>query len=353
MNSISVIRSFFALGLGAALAVPGLSVQPAETNLAKQFSVTVADVVERVMPSVVVVRTAATRLRGAVDPWAGRVYAIPEVAAGQGSGMILDTDGHILTSEHVIAGAQEIEVVLNDQTVLPARRVGGDPQTDIAVLKVQAPGTIKLTPISMGDSDRLRVGEFVIAIGSPFSLQSSVTLGIVSQKDRRIGALPFEDFIQTDAPINPGNSGGPLVDLDGNLVGVNAVIKTGGGTPGNIGIGFAVPVNLVRQVADALVRTGRFERPWLGILPKETRAAGRPPRVSVAQVYGGTPAARGGLRRGDEIITVAGRPVGTIAELQRAVLTRPLGEGIPLRIRRGTETLDLVVASERMPAIEE
>ena len=156
--------------------------------------------------------------------------------------MIIDTEGYILTSNHVIDNAEDIQVALADETVFDAVLVGADPHTDLAVLKIVDPGDHKLIAIEQGDSDALRIGEFAIAIGSPFSLSSSVTLGIVSQKNRSLDMFAFEDFIQTDAAINPGNSGGPLVDVNGRLIGINAVIQTGG-SGDNAGVGFAVPGN--------------------------------------------------------------------------------------------------------------
>ena len=190
-----------------------------------------ADTVEKVMPSVVVVQTEAVRYTTAYDIFWRPVPGQPEIAAGQGSGVIIDKDGHVLTSHHVIDGADTIKVVLQDGTAFDAEVVGEDPHTDIGVVQIKDLGDYELIPIEPGDSDALRVGEFVVAVGSPFHLSSSVTLGIVSQKGRSMGVLPYEDFIQTDASINPGNSGGPLVDLNGRMVGINAVIQTAG-SPG-------------------------------------------------------------------------------------------------------------------------
>lgn len=325
-------------------------------GIAKQLSRELADTVEKVMPSVVVVRTEATRYHRAYDVFFGRRYMIPETQAGQGSGMILDAKGHILTSRHVVAGAQDITVVLNDETRLKAVVVGMDANTDLAVLRIETPGKVKLTPIELGDSAAVRIGEMVIAVGSPFSLASSVTMGVVSQKGRSVGVLPFEDFIQTDAPINPGNSGGPLVDLDGRMIGVNAVIQTSGASQGNIGIGFAVPVNLARRVAESLIEHGRFERPWLGIAWDELRAAadpGAPKGIQIAAVYRGTPAAKAGLRPGDVLLKAAGIALNSSHDLQRAVISRAIGERIDLEVRRGSKVIPMSVVTARMPAVDE
>ncbi|MCX7819902.1 MAG: trypsin-like peptidase domain-containing protein [Kiritimatiellae bacterium] len=321
-------------------------------GLAKQLSREIADTVAKVMPSVVVVRTEATRYLRAYDLFFGRRLMIPQILSGQGSGMIIDREGHVLTSRHVVAGAEDITVVLNDQTELNAKIVGMDATTDLALLKVEPPPGRGLTPIEFGDSDALRVGEIVIAIGSPFSLAGSVTMGVVSQKGRTVGVLPFEDFIQTDAPINPGNSGGPLVDLDGRMVGVNAVIQTSGASQGNIGIGFAVPVNLARRVAESLRRTGRFERPWLGIAWDEIETPpepGQPRGLRVAAVFRNTPAARAGLRPGDVILRIAGQPVASSHDLLRALLSQPVGTPLELEVRRGRHTLRVAVTTARMP----
>ncbi len=345
------LSAFVGSVLLAASAAPAVG-----PGIAKQLSREIADTVEKVMPSVVVVRTEATRYYRAYDVFFGRRFVIPETQAGQGSGMILDAKGHILTSRHVVAGAQDITVVMNDETQLKATVVGMDANTDLAVLRVENAGKVKLTPIALGDSAAVRIGEMVIAIGSPFSLASSVTMGVVSQKGRSVGVLPFEDFIQTDAPINPGNSGGPLVDLDGRMIGINAVIQTSGASQGNIGIGFAVPVNLAKRVAESLIAHGRFERPWLGIEWDELRAApepGTPRGIQVAAVYRGTPAAKAGLRPGDILLKAAGIALNSSHDLQRALISRAIGERIDLEVRRGSKVIPMSVVTARMPAIDE
>lgn len=328
------------------------SSRAASPSLAKQLSREIADTVAKVMPSVVVVRTEATRYLRAYDIFFGRRLMIPQILSGQGSGMIIDREGYVLTSRHVVAGAEDITVVLHDQSELKAQIVGTDATTDLALLKVQLPEGRTLTPIELGDSDALRVGEIVLAIGSPFNLTGSVTMGVVSQKGRTVGVLPFEDFIQTDAPINPGNSGGPLVDLEGRMIGVNAVIQTSGASQGNIGIGFAVPVNLARRVAESLRRTGRFERPWLGIAWDELDRPpepGQPRGIRVAAVFRNTPAARAGLRPGDVILRISGQPIATSHDLLRALLSKPIGSSLELEVRRGRQLLRLAVTTDRMP----
>ncbi len=340
-------RTVLILLLTAALSIHASAATP---SAAKQFGNAIADAVDRVMPAVVVIRTAATVLHTAHDPFGGGTYRIPERLAGQGSGVIIRSNGYILTSRHVIQRAQKIEVVLSDESRFSARVVGEDPFTDLAVLAIEN-AEIRVFPVAEpGDSEALRIGEFVIAIGSPFSLNSSVTLGIVSQKGRSVGLLPQEDFIQTDAPINPGNSGGALVDADGKLVGINSVIQTGGpGSLGNIGIGFAVPVHLALRVADDLIRHGRVERPWLGVLTDEGRYDTAPEGVRIADVIGRSPADLAGLQIGDVILRVNDRPVSSSRDIRAALWLLPVGKTVRVDIRRDGQPVAVDVAIGRMP----
>ncbi len=348
--------------LAVALAVPARSADAASSAaMARQLSTAVADVVERTLPSVVVIQTAAVRYRRYVDPFLRRGFAVPERLAGQGSGTVYDREGRILTSAHVVQGAQEINVVFHDETIRKARLVGMDESSDVAVLQIEDLNGLALAPIPLGDSDAIRIGEFVVAIGSPFNLQGSVSFGVLSQKGRSVGVLPYEDFLQTDAAINPGNSGGPLVDIEGRMIGVNAVIQTGGPAAiGNIGIGFAVPINFARRVADSLIKTGRFERPWIGIrplAPDERPPRGAPPPngngLPIAEVFANTPAERGGLRAGDVIIEADGERVLNLRDLMRAILRRGIGDTVTLRVRRGDRILNLKLPTERMPDFEQ
>ena len=229
-------------------------------NVARDYSHAIADAVEKVMPSVVVIRTEKLQYKYGRD-WFGFSYRIPEQLAGEGSGVIVDEEGHVITSWHVIEGAQG-EVVLNDGTKLSATLVGHDKATDLAVLKINAEG-FDFPAVEFGDSDAVRVGEVAIAIGSPFSLQSSVTVGHVSQKGVKVQILPYEDFIQTDAAINEGNSGGPLIDVDGRLIGINTARKTDDQEKG-VGIAFAIPCNLAMVVAKSIIENGVHEWPWIG-----------------------------------------------------------------------------------------
>lgn len=323
-------------------------------DVLREMSDGVADVVERVMPSVVTVQTETIYTPYYMDWFRGRVQGRPETLEGQGSGVIIDAQGHVLTSRHVIKGADDITVVLGDGTPLEATLVGEDPHTDLAVLRINQANEYALTPVETGNSDKLRVGEFVIAVGSPFSLQRSVTLGIVSQKNRDIGILPYEDFIQTNADINPGNSGGPLIDVEGRMVGINAVIQTAG-PKGSIGIGFAVPVNRAIAIARTLIAGKSVERPWLGIFPREmsVRAARhyfkQDGAVFVGEVFRDTPAYKGGIYKGDVLLEVDSEKVETILDLQRVVFDHDIGDTIPVTIMRGNRQKKMKIVLESMP----
>lgn len=314
-------------------------------NPLRAFGNHIADVVEEVLPSVVVIRTEAIRYHLSRDFFFGHLYRIPERTAGQGSGVIITEDGYILTSNHVVDKAQQIEVVLDDGTVYPAESVGGDPHTDLAVVRILADDEVRFQPIAYGDSDALRVGEVVIAIGSPYNLNSTVTMGIVSQKGRVIGMLPYEDFIQTQAPINPGNSGGPLVDADGRMVGINAAIHRGGAqAAGNIGIGFAVPGNLAMRVAASLIDAGRIDHPWIGILMEPVGGG-----VAIGEVFRNSPAEGAGIRRGDVITHINHRPVLSPLDVRRAIFQHVAESGVEVTILREGERKDLYVEPEAMP----
>lgn len=322
----------------------------------QEFSEGLADVVEQVLPSVVVIVTEAS--------WVplDEPDLIPprpdggEKLAGLGSGVVLDREGHVITSRHVIEHADAIRVVFAEGAAFPADLVGADPATDLGVLRIRDPAGAAphLRPIPMGDSDALRVGEIVLAIGAPFSLRSSVSWGMVSQKGRAVGLLPYDDLIQTDAAINPGNSGGPLVDVNGRMVGLNAVMQTAG-PRGSIGIGFAVPGNRVQRVARALIEGRPVRRPWLGMVPAAMNPAaaaellGARGGVFVREVQADTPAARGGLQPGDVIREVNGEPVQSIVELQREIYKREIGETITMSILRAGRRMELEMVTGATP----
>ncbi len=246
---------------------------------------------------------------------------------GAGSGSIVDSEGHILTNNHVVGEADKIKVRLFDGREFDARIVGTDPLTDLAVIKIDADG---ITTLPMGDSDEIRIGETVIAIGNPFGLSHTVTMGIVSAKGRsNMDIADYEDFIQTDAAINPGNSGGPLVNLEGKIIGVNTAIFTR--TGGYQGIGFSVPINMAKKVMDQLINKGKVSRGWLGILLQDMSSdlaqalnVDKNRGALVAEVSKDSPADRGGLRRGDVILKLNGKLIKNADHLKNEVgLTSP------------------------------
>ncbi len=256
-----------------------------------------------------------------------------------GSGVIVRPDGLIITNQHVIEGADEIKVVLHDRREYEARLVGADDRTDLAVLRIQD-NVQDLPTLDMADSDSLQVGDLVLAIGNPFGVGQTVTSGIVSALARtQKGKSDLNFFIQTDAAINPGNSGGALVALDGRLVGINTAIYSKSG--GSLGIGFAVPSNMVRAVVNGVVKDGRLVRPWLGADGRMVTAdianslgLDRPGGVIIEDIYPGSAAERAGLRRGDIVLALAGHEVRDMTALKFRITTTPMGETVPLRIWR-------------------
>ena len=335
MKRIFAILTLFVLALTASAATP---------NAAKVFGSAIADAVDKVMPSVVVIRTEATKdyyVRG----YGARYWRVPEKLAGQGSGVVISRDGFILTNNHVVDGAENIEVVFADMTKFSAKVIGTDPHTDLAVIKIENAKGREFRSVQIGDSDALRVGEFVIAVGSPLSLASSVTLGIVSAKGRALGMLPYEDFIQTDAAINLGNSGGPLLDADGHMVGINAVIQTTGDSEGSIGIGFAIPANLAMTVSQSLMKNGKWQRPWIGVSMTEENG-----KVFVDEVAGDSPAGRAGLVGGDEIQAIDGSDAHAAHDVQRIILQHASGDRVVLKILRDGKERTVSIATAPMPS---
>lgn len=270
-----------------------------------------------------------------------------------GSGVVVDPAGWIVTTAHVVAGAASVTVVLDDRRRLPARLVGADEATDVALLKVEAGRA--LPAARWGDSDRLRVGDWLVAVGNPFGLGATVTTGIVSARARDIQQGPYDDFIQTDAAINRGSSGGPLFDVRGDLVAIGSALLAPAG--GSVGIGFAIPAAVVRPVADQLRLQGRVRRGWLGVQvqavsPEIGEALGiDPPRGAlVTSVTPDAPAARAGLRAGDVVVGFAGRPVARMRDLPRLVAATEPGRRADLRLlRRGRESTVPVEVGELAP----
>ena len=271
------------------------------------------EAVVKAAPSVVNIYTAKTvRSPLSEDPLFRFFYGEPqrEQATSLGSGVIISEQGYILTNNHVIEGADEIAVVFGGGAVAPAKIVGTDPETDLAVLKVNASG---LRPITFGKSEALQVGDVVLAIGNPFGVGQTVTQGIVSATGRnRLGINTFENFIQTNAAINPGNSGGALIDTRGNLVGINTAIFSQSG--GSQGIGFAIPVSLARQVFGQIIEKGRVDRGWLGVSARDAAETGARGALIMGVQRGG-PAERAGIRPGDIIVAVNSKPISDTGAL--------------------------------------
>jgi Do/DeqQ family serine protease len=309
---------------------------------------------ERVMPAVVNIST-VTRIEAAEhpllrDPFFRQFFDIPEHQSREnnslGSGVIVDARrGLAVTNHHVVAKADAIRVTLSDGRTLKAELVGADPETDVAVLRLPADG---LTAFPLADSDRLKVGDFVVAIGNPFGLSQTVTSGIVSGLGRAgLGIEGYESFIQTDASINPGNSGGPLVDLRGELVGINTAILAPGG--GNIGIGFAIPINMARTIMDQILDHGAVRRGQFGVVVQDLTPdlaaalgvdAGR--GALVAAVEPESAAAAAGLREGDVILRLDGRPVTSAAEIRTRFGLMRVSARVELAVLRGGRPLTLV-----------
>jgi Do/DeqQ family serine protease len=301
---------------------------------------------------------APSRNPHANDPWFRFFFGEREqrqlrrAQVGLGSGVIVSPDGYLLTNNHVIEGASDIEVQLSDGRQVNAKLVGTDPETDVAVLKIALE---RLPVIRLGDAQKLQVGDVVLAIGNPFNVGQTVTSGIVSALGRnQLGINTFENFIQTDAAINPGNSGGALVDVQGNLVGINTAIFSRSG--GSLGIGFAIPVDTARQVMDSLIRDGRVTRGWIGVEPRdltpELADSFRLPLrhgVLITGVLQDGPASKGGVRPGDVVVSVGGTQVANTAQLLNAVAgLKPRSEAV-VAVQRGDKTLQLKVQVAQRP----
>lgn len=310
----------------------------------------VPDVVEKVVPAVVSIyaQRPAVHADGSVAPFLPMPRRDVE---GMGSGVIVRADGLIVTNNHVVDQARDLRVVLHDRREFRAKIVGRDPKTDIALLQVDGRD---LPHVPFGDSSKVRVGETVLAIGNPLGVGQTVSKGIVSAKGRaNVGIVDYEDFLQTDAAINPGNSGGALVNLRGELVGINTAIATR--TGGFQGIGFAIPSNMAREVMEILLREGRVDRGQLGVLVQDITPALaealRTPGVRgvlVSEVMSGGAAEKAGLRRGDVILKVDGADVDSSAAVRNRVALRGAGRTVTLRILREGKTLDVEVRLKKL-----
>ena len=312
-----------------------------------------ARIAKSVGPSVVHIQVARD-IRGAAPP------DNPPFGEGSGSGIILTKDGYILTNNHVVSGAtNNIVVVLANGEELDGRVVGRDPNTDLAVIKVDPKESLSVA--ALGDSDTVEVGQWAIAIGSPFGLQQTVTIGIISASHRRVGILGsfgFEDFIQTDAAINPGNSGGPLVNSRGEVIGLNSLISTQTGS--SSGVGFAIPINMAKGIAEILIRDGRVTRGFLGVQirdlePDDVSRLGLKSREGsmVAGVMAGRPADLAGIRQNDVIKSIDGVKIRNTEELRKVVATAPVGKEIEVVVIRDKREQMLKVILGEMPNQQE
>jgi serine protease Do len=274
----------------------------------------------------------------------------------QASGFIISEEGHILTNNHVVSGADEVMVDLGEGRTMAAKVIGTDPESDVAIIKIDAND---LKPVALGDSEALKVGEWVIAIGSPMGLSHTVTAGIVSAKGRSgLNIATYENFIQTDAAINMGNSGGPLINLDGQAVGINTAIV--GPNGGNIGIGFAIPINMAKEVADQIIKKGSVERGYLGLYPQDltpdlAAALGLKDTkgVVITQVTGGSPAAEAGVQRDDVVVQFGGSPVESASQFRNLVAVRKPGETVEMVVLRNGQRETLTPQMGKRPSAEE
>jgi serine protease Do len=326
---------------------------PGETPLPAPFNVWV-ELAKTARAAVVNVSTSQRRAEDPMAEFLRRFFGGEPPAgprASLGTGFIVSQDGYVVTNNHVVAAGGEIIVRLDRGTHHPAKVIGTDPATDVALLKIEATG---LPVLPLGDSDRLQVGEPVMAIGNPFGLDQTVTTGIVSAKERNIGAGPYDDFIQTDTPINPGNSGGPLIDIRGAAIGINSAIFSQSG--GSIGIGFAIPINLAKSVLLQLRERGSVVRGWLGVevrplTPATAESAGLPEArgAVVENLVAGAPAQRSGLQRGDVIVAVNDQPVAGPGDLTRRIAMTPPGTRVQLTVVRDRGRRTVAVELGRRP----
>ena len=324
------------------------------------------DAAQKALPSVVHVFT-AQRIRAPRhplidDPIFRHFFGdAPEpqgqTKSGLGSGVVVSDDGYILTNFHVVDGADQIEVALNDGKTLNARLVGGDPETDLAVLQIeQAKGSAtRLAAITLGQMDNVVVGDVVLAIGNPFGVGQTVTMGIVSALGRsHLGINTFENFIQTDAAINPGNSGGALIDSRGNLVGINTAIYSRSG--GSLGIGFAIPISTAKSVMEQIIATGSVTRGWIGVEVQEiTQEIAESFGLSdtagalIAGVQRGSPADAGGIKPGDILLAINGKTIKDPQEMLEQIARQKPGESVPFKLRRQQALLETTVRVGKRP----
>ncbi|MCL6589569.1 MAG: trypsin-like peptidase domain-containing protein [Firmicutes bacterium] len=328
----------------------------AATSAGQTVSTEIADITEAASPKVVWIATTYKASRTVITPF-GEIEPAP--SEGLGSGFFFEEKGYILTNAHVVQGAETIEVTLKDQkNPLPAKLIGIDQDLDVAIIKIET--SEKIQPLKLGDSDKARIGEWVIAIGNPYGLDHTVTLGIISAKGRPIStgrnnAGNYDNMIQTDAAINPGNSGGPLLNLRGEVIGINTAVSSTGQ-----GLGFAIPINTVKEILNELKTKGKISRPWIGVNLTDIRAAD--PRVKsylgidknegvlISSVIRDTPASKAGLKRWDLILELDRQPVSSLEEFLKMVRQHKVGDKITLLIQRNETLTTVEVILEEKPA---
>ncbi|NLH17633.1 MAG: DegQ family serine endoprotease [Phycisphaerae bacterium] len=356
-----VVLAVMVFGLG--LAVQNV-VAASGLDTLRETSKAFAEVSKKVIPAVVSVQVEKSiEVSRGMDPFGtpfddefferffGRRFRqqTPEkrMQKGQGSGFIISADGYILTNNHVVGEADKILVAINDGRELQAKVIGTDPKSDVALIKVEADN---LPVIDLGDSDKLEIGEWVIAVGNPFGLSETVTVGVVSAKSRSVGIAEYEDFIQTDAAINPGNSGGPLLNLEGQAIGINSAIFSQSG--GYMGIGFAIPINMAKNIKEQLLKSGKVTRGYVGIemdkngvTPDKAKFFGldKNQGVIITRVLEDSPAAKGGLKDGDVVIKLNGKEVVNNQSFRTAVSQFEPGTKVELTVVRNNEQKDLTI----------
>jgi serine protease Do len=356
--------TILAIGIGVGHAAPRLTSDgkplppPSPTQIAdaRQLGHTFAAVASQIGPSVVRISVTKVLRASEEDPLEKFFYgdgARERRREGVGSGVVIDAQGHILTNAHVVSNAEQVKVAFIGGKTVKGRVVGVDPTSDLAVIKVSG---VDVKPATLGDSDKVEVGDFVIAVGNPFGLDHTVTVGVLSAKNRSgLGGGQYQDFLQTDASINPGNSGGPLVNLDGEVIGINTMIA-GIGT----GIGFAVPSSMAKPVVAQLIATGRVRRPYLGIGMQDVTPALRtslgqhaPEGALVDQVRPGSPSEKAGVKVGDIVTGIDGTKVDSSRTLQAQVLGKKIGDRVKLEVWRDGKTLTLEMVTKELPAENE
>ena len=328
---------------------------PVGTNL-------IVEIAKKQNPAVVFI-TSKTKFQPAkgngrqfAPPFKGGPFTPPPLPGnGTGTGFIIDHEGYILTNNHVVKGADTIKVTLQNEKEYEARLVGSDPKTDVALIKIVKKNGehISFPFISMGNSEKVEVGEWVVAIGNPFGLSHTVTTGVISAKGRNIGSGPYDEFIQTDAAINPGNSGGPLLNMDGDVIGINTAIFSGSG--GNVGIGFALPINMAKAILGDLKEKGKVTRGWLGVMIQritpelqESFKLENANGALVNDIVPNGPADRGGMKRGDVITRFDGVEIASMETLPKQVASIKPGKSVKVEVIREGKSRMLDIKIEAM-----